>query len=224
MRTSWLSLSLLFHGGLVGALCWHANGVAAAPRPVPRVELQASEAHPPAPPPAALAPEVVVEAVRDDRQASEPAEVVEPWLPPAVAPAPPLGPHRELPKEHNPKVRMTLPTVPPPPEPAPEPAPLVPPSLPSVHTEATPLADNQPPDYPAADRAAGREGTVVVTVHLDPAGQVLGVELREPSPYPGLNRAALRAVAGWRFRPATRDGAPVEGLLDVPVVFRLLDR
>ena len=45
-----------------------------------------------------------------------------------------------------------------------------------------------------------------------------------PVPEVHGDNAALRAVLAWRFAPATLAGEPVEGRLDVPVVFRLQDR
>jgi TonB family protein len=57
------------------------------------------------------------------------------------------------------------------------------------------------PDYPAGERRAGREGTVVVSAVIDKDGA-----LREPkvirSVSPALADAAIRAVLQWRYRPA----------------------
>lgn len=96
-----------------------------------------------------------------------------------------------------------------------------PPQPAAAYVSARPRADNAAPEYPASERAMGHEGTVVVDVRIDAQGIVVDVSLAEPSAYPGLNRAALRAVRGWRFEPATQDGVPVAGRLEVPVVFRL---
>jgi TonB family protein len=63
------------------------------------------------------------------------------------------------------------------------------------------LISRVPPEYPAAERRAGREGTVVVTAVIDKEGT-----LREPkvirSVSPALADAAIRAVLQWRYRPA----------------------
>jgi TonB family protein len=63
------------------------------------------------------------------------------------------------------------------------------------------LLSRVPPDYPAAERRAGREGTVLVTAVIDKDGA-----LREPkvirSVSPALADAAIRAVLQWRYRPA----------------------
>jgi len=57
------------------------------------------------------------------------------------------------------------------------------------------------PDYPSAERRAGREGTVIVTAVVGNDGAV-----REPkvirSVSPALDAAAVHAVMQWRYRPA----------------------
>ncbi|MGB3965741.1 MAG: energy transducer TonB, partial [Planctomycetota bacterium] len=98
-----------------------------------------------------------------------------------------------------------------------------PPSAASAVVDAKPDADNPPPEYPADDRIRGHEGTVVVAVDLDARGVVLVAALATPSPFPGLNRAALRAVRAWRFEPARAHGVAVPGRLEIPIVFRLTD-
>jgi len=222
VRTSSLLLSLLVHGAAVGAAVAVAGGMPGREvlRP-PHVELMASEVPPPAPVPAELP---AVEA--EDPLAAEPLpsypDPAEPFEPPPPRPEA-SWPLRERSFTANPRLWA------PPPEPEPEPVvPVVaapaPPPPEQGFVQAVPLADNPPPDYPARERALGREGTVVVRVHLDPRGRVLGAALAEPSRHPGLDRAALRAVAGWRFQPARRGGEAVESWLDVPVVFCLVDR
>ena len=57
------------------------------------------------------------------------------------------------------------------------------------------------PDYPSAERRAGREGTVIVTAVIGNDGVV-----RDPkvvrSVSPALSAAAIDAVLQWRYRPA----------------------
>ena len=76
------------------------------------------------------------------------------------------------------------------------------------------------PDYPPAERRAGREGTVVVTAVVDKDGQ-----LRDPkvirSVSPVLDAAAIQAVRRWRYRPARLDDRDVAVYTVVRLAFTL---
>lgn len=79
-----------------------------------------------------------------------------------------------------------------------------------------------PPPYPRADLRAGNEGTVVLQVVVDVAGRPLEVTVAESSGHRSLDAAARRHVlSAWQFRPAMRDGQPVEAVGLVPVSFSL---
>lgn len=65
------------------------------------------------------------------------------------------------------------------------------------------------------------EGRVVLRVAVSAEGAPLQVDIHQSSGFGALDRAALKAVRRWRFSPATRDGAPTEGVVHAPVVFRL---
>ena len=80
------------------------------------------------------------------------------------------------------------------------------------------------PRYPAAARRRGVEGQVLVQVAVSAEGKVEGVELLRSSGNSLLDRAALEALARWRFEPARAAGQPVAGTLEIPVTFRLTDR
>ena len=54
---------------------------------------------------------------------------------------------------------------------------------------------------------------------VDEKGRV--TEARALSGHSALREAARKAVLGWRFAPATRDGVPVASTHRVPVQFRL---
>jgi protein TonB len=68
---------------------------------------------------------------------------------------------------------------------------------------------NRPPEYPEEAALNGERGTVVVIVHITPAGTAAGVDLVRSSGYELLDRAARQAVLRWRFLPAVKDGQPV---------------
>ncbi len=68
---------------------------------------------------------------------------------------------------------------------------------------------NRPPVYPQESALNGEHGTVVVVIHVSPAGTAAGVDLLRSSGYVLLDRAARDAVLRWRFLPAVKDGQPV---------------
>jgi TonB family protein len=75
------------------------------------------------------------------------------------------------------------------------------------------------PAYPKAARALGLEGLVELELRIDVRGEVREVRLRRSAGAP-LDDALLKAVAGWRFAPATDRGAPAEIRLVVRHRFR----
>lgn len=111
-----------------------------------------------------------------------------------------------------------------PPAPPSPPADLPAPPAAGVVVAPSPLADNPPPAYPAAARRRGLQGLVVVLVRVLPDGSAGALSVAESSGHALLDQAALDAVAGWRFRPALRDGVAVEHDLEVPLRFVLRGR
>jgi len=88
-----------------------------------------------------------------------------------------------------------------------------------VDQQPSPL-DQPPPDYPMSARRLRREGTVSLNVLVDENGDVTAVELvrgvsRE------LDGAAIRAVMGWTYKPAKKDGVNVKVWKPVKVGFEL---
>ena len=78
------------------------------------------------------------------------------------------------------------------------------------------------PPYPRESLRNGDEGLVVLQVLVDVDGRPLEVEVAEGSGHRLLDRAARRHVlAHWRFRPAIRDGRPVQAVGLVPIQFSL---
>jgi protein TonB len=82
---------------------------------------------------------------------------------------------------------------------------------------------NAPPHYPFLARRQGQEGRVVLRVQVTAAGEASAVSLRQSSGYRRLDDVAVEAIKKWRFAPASRDGLPVAGSVDVPVTFKLTD-
>ena len=167
-----------------------------------------------------------------------------PVLPPPVpvmAPPPP-----DLPPPPPAPVEMPLPTLTPPPlpdappipqdatptptvsAPAPPPRKLAKatarPAAPIAPQETSPPADAGPPEYladprpiyPFTARQRRQEGTVLLLVTLDAAGNPTSVSVEQSSGYSVLDKAAQKQVAeAWRFKPG--QGSTVH----VPVEFHL---
>jgi TonB family protein len=64
--------------------------------------------------------------------------------------------------------------------------------------------------YPPELRRRGVEGMVGVLIHIDREGRVDRVRMQGPSPYETLNRLAMELAEERRYRPARKDGEPVD--------------
>jgi len=95
------------------------------------------------------------------------------------------------------------------------PQPLVPPRFDAPHLR------NPSADYPRLARRLGEQGQVMLRVFVNRVGAAEKVEIESSSGSPRLDRAALDAVARWKFVPARRGDVDVGAWLRVPVVFRL---
>lgn len=94
--------------------------------------------------------------------------------------------------------------------------------LSSIGEERPVLLSAPPPDYPAALRDAGVEGTVVVRLIVDSLGRVEpGTVTVVRCDHPGLATPAAQSLRLARFRPARVAGRAVRVLVEVPVRFRL---
>jgi len=77
------------------------------------------------------------------------------------------------------------------------------------------------PVYPAAARAARKEGVVILETVIDARGNVESVRVLRPVAL--LDDAAVAAVRQWRFTPALLNGEPVPVVMTVTVNFMLQD-
>lgn len=94
------------------------------------------------------------------------------------------------------------------------------PPAPTLPQPTDPLAiDTPPPDYPLALACAGVGGEVVLVLSLDAKGVPADVRIERSSRQEALDQAAVTAVRGWRFKPATNRGEPVPTKIRVPVKF-----
>jgi protein TonB len=242
-------VSLSGHGLALLALVYLMQRIALPPPSEPSIALvfapvpaEADATPTPAAPPVAEPP--VVE--RASPSAALPASNVDESAP--AVPQPELKAEAAVPAVPQPeqKVGAAAPPVPqsapmahPPPRrvgAARPPVQMTPPAIASLSTPAAasmaPLApahpvtgmeSDRPPAYPEIARRRGQQGRVVLRVDVSAEGMPVTVTVAESSGYASLDAAALTAVQRWRFVPATRGGAPVPAVADVPVRFRLTD-
>jgi protein TonB len=167
------------------------------PKPAPRA---------PAPPRAAPPPPSASAATPREPAATSPAVVAA--APPSPEPAVPAGPQAD-------GARTEATAAAAPRAAAGAQSAVVPPSYGAAYLR------NPAPRYPAAARREGAEGTVLLRVWVGADGGPTRVEVDRSSGHRALDAAALGAVGNWRFVPAQRGGEAVEGVVTVPLVFRL---
>jgi TonB family protein len=76
-------------------------------------------------------------------------------------------------------------------------------------------------EYTDAAKSAGISGTVTLSVVVATDGTPHNIQVIGPLD-PGLDQAAVGALAKWHFRPSTKDGAPVSTQARVEMSFRTL--
>jgi TonB family protein len=76
------------------------------------------------------------------------------------------------------------------------------------------------PVFPPPIRHETFHGTVGLTVIVDNNGKVRNIKVVHPVGQ-GLDESAVEAVKHWRFRPATKDGVPVNVAVYIEVDFHL---
>jgi len=95
-----------------------------------------------------------------------------------------------------------------------------PPPIIQAHEGAGYLRNPRPP-YPEMARARGWEGEVVLKVRVAATGRPEAVAVKRSSGRHLLDDAAIEAVKGWTFVPATQGGVAIPGWVEVPLVFKL---
>ncbi len=65
------------------------------------------------------------------------------------------------------------------------------------------------PEYPMRARQDGIEGSVGVRFDVDPRGKVTNVRITSSRPRGVFDRAVMKAVKRWRYRPKVRDGVAI---------------
>jgi TonB family protein len=78
------------------------------------------------------------------------------------------------------------------------------------------------PEYTDEARQARLEGTATVSVTVGADGKPRDLKILRSLGL-GLDESALAAVGKWQFRPATKNGEPVDSKTQIELNFRLLD-
>jgi periplasmic protein TonB len=89
-----------------------------------------------------------------------------------------------------------------------------------IEAQMHPRSELQPP-YPASEQRAGTEGQVRVRVLIGSDGRVKAIEKVSATNDAFYRSTERHARRGWRFKPATIDGRPVESRKVVTVNFQL---
>jgi protein TonB len=219
-------VSLLAHTAIAGYLATAERGAPAVYKPPSRVEVQFIRPPPPPPPPTPAQEPPPPPPVK--QVAPKPKPLAEPPKP-AASPPPlrqetredigidaPAGEEGELPKGTG-----EIGTAPPaPPAPAAPPAPPAPAPVVGAREGANYQKNPRPP-YPALAVRKGWEGQTVLRVQVLPNGRPGTISVQTSSGRDVLDEAAIEAVKGWTFVPATQGGLAITGWVNVPIVFRL---
>ncbi|MBN1615883.1 MAG: TonB family protein [Spirochaetales bacterium] len=80
-----------------------------------------------------------------------------------------------------------------------------------------------PPIYPMNASMAGIEGKVELEFLVQTDGTVSDITIKNASPPGVFEKAALRALNQWRFKPGTKNGQPVITRVYLPMRFQLED-
>ncbi|HEY3172151.1 MAG TPA: energy transducer TonB [Thermoanaerobaculia bacterium] len=89
-----------------------------------------------------------------------------------------------------------------------------------AQTKGAELQKYQEPVYPEALLKGQQQGNVLLVGRIDKEGRIQDLRPLAAS-LPGFIDPAVVAVSAWRFKPATRDGKPVDIAANVGVRFRV---
>ncbi|MGN2242025.1 energy transducer TonB [Frateuria sp. GZRR33] len=77
------------------------------------------------------------------------------------------------------------------------------------------------PRFPTQAQRTRTQGWVLVGYTVDTEGNVSGVQVVDAQPRHLFDREAINAVERWKYKPATRNGTPVEAKLQKKIEFKL---
>jgi protein TonB len=101
--------------------------------------------------------------------------------------------------------------------------------VPRIPVQQSPTLDARhpltQPAYPTGSIRMEETGVVELELRIGLDGRVRDARVLRSSGHARLDRAAIdEALRAWRFKPATLDGEPIEGVYRIKVTFRLDDR
>lgn len=82
------------------------------------------------------------------------------------------------------------------------------------------VLERKPIEYPGIAKQTRASGTVVLTVNVAPDGTATEAKVTRSDVSPPLLAAAVNSVRRWRFAPAMLNGKPVEGVVEIKVLFK----
>ena len=85
------------------------------------------------------------------------------------------------------------------------------------------VARSAPPKYPPSVMRQRITGVVHMEMVIEADGRVGDIQVVR-TPHPDLVEPALECLRKWRFKPATKDGAPIAVTATMQVAFSLADR
>jgi protein TonB len=134
--------------------------------------------------------------------------------PPPFVPPPDINITNDAPSTNAITTQSTTPTPPVPPQPAPQaPAPTQLSAITRTHTI---------PPYPELSRKLNEQGSVILEVTIDTAGNCTDAAVQTSSGSQRLDDAAVAWVKSkWRWNPPTQNGQPVSARTLVKVTFNL---
>jgi periplasmic protein TonB len=91
---------------------------------------------------------------------------------------------------------------------------------PSKDVQAPRVVREYKPDYPDSAKTRGVRGNVELEVVVKKDGTVGAVKVKK-SLDPDLDEEAVKAMKKWEFKPGTKEGKPVDVMVDVEMTFNL---
>jgi protein TonB len=76
-------------------------------------------------------------------------------------------------------------------------------------------------DYPKASLMNEEQGVTSMSFLVSADGSVADSKLEKSSGFKGLDKAALKTLAGCKFKPGTKDGAPAQTWAKVDYAWKL---
>ncbi|WP_175414804.1 energy transducer TonB [Nibricoccus aquaticus] len=76
-----------------------------------------------------------------------------------------------------------------------------------------------PPHYPEELRRESKFEECVLRFVVNTEGRAVNITVVK-STYKAFSDAAVRSVSSWRYKPAQKDGRPVNCVLEIPIIFQ----